>query len=60
MEVCDISPGTELVAGSSGWQYTVASVSDGTVTLQGPRGPLTTTEEELQREIAEGNVVVRS
>jgi hypothetical protein len=59
MTVADISPGTVLVAGSTGWKYTVQSVTDGTVVASGPRGPLTVGVDELQQDIARGAIDVR-
>lgn len=57
-DVADISPGTVLVAGSTGWRYRVLAVSDDDVVARGPRGTLRVGRRELQRDIARGRVGV--
>jgi hypothetical protein len=56
--VADLSPGTVLLARSTGWRYRVqASDRDADrVVLCGPRGSLAVGYGELQRGIASGRV----
>jgi len=58
--VADLSAGTRLRAGSTGWTYTVQACSDGRVVLSGPRGSLGVDHDELQRDIMGGKVQVIS
>jgi hypothetical protein len=59
-DVADLSPGTVLVAGSTGWRYRVQGVDRGAdrVILCGSRGSLAVGYNELQRGIANGRVGV--
>jgi hypothetical protein len=59
-DVTDLSPGTVLIAGSSGWRYTVTTDGDESVSLRGPHGPQTVPRDELQRDIARGMIRVVS
>jgi len=58
--VADLSPGTVLVARSTGWRYRVQAVDrdTGRVILCGPRGSLAASYQELQRDIARGQIGV--
>ena len=58
--VTDLSPGTALVAGSTGWRYTVTTERPAAnkVVLRGPRGPLTVPRDELLTNIADGKIEV--
>jgi len=57
--VTDLSPGTVLVAGTTGWRYTITSVDEQTVVARGPKGPLRVGRDELQRDVAREDVEVR-
>ena len=59
--VADLSPGTVLLARSTGWRYRVqaADVEDNCVVLCGPRGSLAVGYGDLQRGIASGRIGVR-
>ena len=59
--VADLSPGTLLVARTTGWRYRVqaADVETDRVVLCGPRGSLAVGYGELQRGIASGRIGVR-
>ena len=59
--VADLSPGTVLLARSTGWRYRVqaSDIEDDRVILRGPRGSLAVGYGELQRGIANGRVRVR-
>ena len=59
--VADLSPGTLLVARTTGWRYRVqaADVETDRVVLCGPRGSLAVGCGELQRGIASGQIGVR-
>ena len=59
-DVADLSPGTVLVAGSTGWRYRVQAVdrSADRAILCGPRGSLAVGYGKLQRGIANGRVGV--
>lgn len=58
-DVVDLSPGTVLRAGTTGWTYRVQGESDERVVLSGPQGSLAVDRAELQRDIARGKVEVR-
>lgn len=58
-DVADLSPGTVLVAGTTGWRYTVESETADHVVARGPHGVLRVRRDELQRAIASGSVGVR-
>jgi hypothetical protein len=58
--VADLSAGTQLRAGTAGWTYTVQGCDDDRVVLSGPRGSIGVSHDDLQRDIARGNVVVIS
>jgi hypothetical protein len=60
-DVADLSPGTVLITGLTGWRYRVQAVDRlaDRVVLCGPRGSLSVGYENLQRSIANGNVGVR-
>jgi hypothetical protein len=60
-DVADLSSGTVLVAGSTGWRYRVQAVDRDAdrVILCGPRGSLSVGYNELQRGIANGRIGVR-
>jgi hypothetical protein len=60
VRVADLSPGTEIVSGSTGWEYTVETLKEETVIVRGPNGPLEVDRDELQKNIANGIVGVRS
>jgi hypothetical protein len=56
-DVTDLSPGSTLRAEATGWKYRV--VSEGAkVRLDGPRGPVVVSREELQTDIARGKISV--
>ena len=57
-DVADLSPGTVLRAGSTGWRYRVQGSEGDRVVVRGPRGSMGVDREELQRDIASGNVEV--
>jgi hypothetical protein len=59
--VADLSPGTVLVARSTGWRYRVQAVDPNTdrVILCGPRGSLAVSYQETQRDIANSRIGVR-
>jgi len=57
-DVADLSPGTELRAGTSGWRYRVQAADDDRVIVAGPCGSMGVDRDELQREIASGRVEV--
>lgn len=59
--VADLSPGTVLVARSTGWRYRVQAVDRDTdrVVLCGPRGSLAASYRGIQRDIACGRVGVQ-
>ena len=59
-DVADLSPGTVLIAGSTGWRYRVQAVDRlaDRVVLCGPRGSLSVGYSELQRGIADGRIGV--
>jgi len=59
-DIADLSPGTVLVARSTGWRYRVQAVDHDAdrVILCGPRGSLSVGYSELQRGIANGRVGV--
>ena len=59
--VADLSPGTLLVARTTGWRYRVqaADSESDRVILCGPRGSLAVGYGELQRGIASGQIGVR-
>jgi len=56
--VVDLSPGTVLVARSTGWRYRVQATDQDAdrVVLCGPRGSLAASFRELQRDIARGRI----
>ena len=58
--VADLSPGTVLVARSTGWRYRVQAVDPGAdrVVLCGPHGSLATSYQEIQCDIARGQIGV--
>lgn len=58
MDVADLSPGSVLKAGTTGWKYTVQGESETRVVLSGPQGSLAVDRDELQRDIARGAVQV--
>ena len=53
-DVADLSPGSVLVAGTTGWRYRVqaADPEADRVVLRGPHGPLSVDHREIQRDIA--------
>jgi hypothetical protein len=59
-DVADLSPGSILIAGSTGWRYRVqaADPEDDRVVLRGPRGSLSAGYREIQRNIASGKIEV--
>ena len=58
-EVVDLSPGTVLVAGTTGWQYVVVWNDGEQVGVRGPRGMLSPiSHSDLQQDIAHGAVGV--
>jgi hypothetical protein len=57
-DVVDLSPGTQLRAGTTGWIYTVQGESDERVIVSGPRGSMGVDRDELQQRIARGRVEV--
>ena len=59
--VADLSPGTLLVARTTGWRYRVqaADVETDRVVLCGPHGSLAVGYGDLQRGIASGRIGVR-
>ena len=59
-DVADLSPGSILIAGSTGWRYRVqaADPEDDRVVLRGPRGSLSAGYREIQRGIASGKIEV--
>jgi len=57
-DVADLSPGTVLRAGATGWTYRVQADNGDRVIVSGPRGSMGVDREELQRDIASGNVEV--
>jgi hypothetical protein len=61
-DVADLSPGTVLVAGSTGWRYRVQAADQEAdrVVLRGPYGSLSVGYNELQRGIANGRIGVRT
>lgn len=60
-KVSDLSPGTVLVAGTTGWRYTVTDIEGEKVYAKGPMGAIPpVTKDELQREIASGKIEVVS
>ena len=60
MKLCDVSPGTVLVAGKSGDEYIVRRDDGDRVTAIGPHGLVTVDADELQQNIANGLVRVKS
>jgi hypothetical protein len=59
--VADLSPGTVLVARSTGWHYRVRAADSeaNRVVLCGPRGSLAVGYGDLQRGIANGRIRVQ-
>ena len=59
--VTDLSPGTVLVAGSTGWRYTVVreDAVGNEIVARGPHGVLTVPRDELLRDVARGKIEVR-
>jgi len=59
-DVADLSPGTVLVARSTGWRYRVQAVGQKAdrVILCGPRGSLSVGYNEIQCSIAKGRIGV--
>ena len=53
IKVADLSPGSVLVAGTTGWRYRVqaADPEADRVVLRGPHGPLSVGHREIQRDI---------
>ena len=60
IEVADLSPGSVLIAGSTGWRYRVQAADPETdrVVLRGPHGSLSAGYREIQRGIANGQIEV--
>lgn len=58
--VADLSPGTVLVARSTGWSYRVQAADRDAdrIVLRGPRGSLAVGYNELQHGIANGRIGV--
>ena len=58
--VADLSPGTVLVARSTGWRYRVQAVDRDAdrVILCGPHGSIAARYQEIQRDIASGRIGV--
>lgn len=57
-DVVDLSPGTRLRAGTTGWTYRVQAEGDDRVVVSGPNGSMGIDRDELQRDIARGNIEV--
>jgi len=57
-DVTDLSAGSRLRAGTTGWTYRVVSESADSVRLDGPRGPVVVSRDELQADIARGKIEV--
>ena len=59
-DVADLSPGSVLVAGTTGWRYRVESSDPEAdrVVLRGPHGALSAGYREIQRGIANGRIEV--
>ena len=60
IEVAGLSPGSVLLAGTTGWRYRVQATDPEAdrVVLRGPRGPLAVGYRELKRGIASGRIEV--
>ena len=61
-DVANLSPGTVLVVGSTGWRYRVQAADQEAdrVVLRGLYGSLSVGYNELQRGIANGRIGVRT
>jgi hypothetical protein len=59
-DVADLSPGTVLRAGTTGWTYRVQADNGDRVIVSGPNGSMGVDRDELQRDIARGTVEVLS
>ena len=59
-DVADLSPGSILIAGSTGWRYRVqaAAPEDDAIVLRGPHGSLSAGYREIQLDIASGKIEV--
>jgi len=59
-DVADLSPGSIVVAGSTGWRYRVQASDPEAdrVVLRGPCGTLGVSYREIQRGIANGRIEV--
>jgi hypothetical protein len=59
-DIADLSPGSVIIAGSTGWRYRVqaADLEADRVVLRGPHGSLSAGYRELQRDIANGKIEV--
>ena len=57
-DVADLSPGSTLRAEATGWEYHVVCEGAEKVRLDGPRGPVVVSREELQADIARGKIAV--
>ena len=57
-DVADLSPGSVLIAGTTGWRYRVQTADSEAdrVVLRGPHGPLSVGHREIQRGIANGRI----
>ena len=60
IKVADLSTGSVLIAGTTGWRYRVqaADPEADRVVLRGPRGSLSAGYREVQRGIANGRIEV--
>lgn len=60
MQVSDLSPGTVLVARTTEWEYTVQELTDDEVVAEGPHGVIRVRHEDVQADIADGAIQVKS
>ena len=60
IKIADLSPGSVLVAGTTGWRYRVqaADPEADRVVLRGPNGSLSAGYREIQHGIANGRIKV--
>ena len=60
IKIADLSPGSVLIAGTTGWRYRVqaADPEADRVVLRGPHGSISAGYREIQRGIANGRIEV--